>query len=213
MKPKDRKNNFDRWFQGSQIVDAMGQPKIMYHGTRADFTEFKPSECGMVFVTEHPEVTDLYVQGYRPGTEGCMVLPLFVSCRRVFDAKNPNHASNLADLVNPSQLKKELEELSQSEWRESGAMLWLQRGEWQALERPESIKAMKTLGFDGSFVVEMGCTNLGVFDVKNLKSALGNSGLFDRNSPDIVDRRVAAQNAMDWIGDFDASRKKAMPHA
>ena len=32
---------FKDWFRDSKVVDSKGKPKIMYHGTRSDFTEFK----------------------------------------------------------------------------------------------------------------------------------------------------------------------------
>ncbi|MFA7281765.1 MAG: hypothetical protein WC100_16900 [Sterolibacterium sp.] len=31
---------FQRWFQGSQMVDESGNPQLFYHGTSADFVEF-----------------------------------------------------------------------------------------------------------------------------------------------------------------------------
>ena len=34
------KENFDRWFKGSQVVDEAGEPLVVYHGTNADFDTF-----------------------------------------------------------------------------------------------------------------------------------------------------------------------------
>ncbi|WP_250533984.1 hypothetical protein [Caballeronia sp. AZ10_KS36] len=35
---------FKNWFGDSKAVDSEGRPLVLYHGTGADFTEFKPSE-------------------------------------------------------------------------------------------------------------------------------------------------------------------------
>jgi hypothetical protein len=43
---------FKQWFGQSQIVDEQGRPRVMYHGTARDITEFKPKQAGAIFVTE-----------------------------------------------------------------------------------------------------------------------------------------------------------------
>lgn len=35
--------NFWNWFGNSKVVDELGRPLVVYHGTRANFNEFKPS--------------------------------------------------------------------------------------------------------------------------------------------------------------------------
>jgi len=36
-----KSDSFKNWFKSSKVIDSKGNPKIMYHGTRYDFTEFK----------------------------------------------------------------------------------------------------------------------------------------------------------------------------
>jgi hypothetical protein len=36
-----KSDSFKNWFKSSKVVDSKGNPKVMYHGTRYDFTEFK----------------------------------------------------------------------------------------------------------------------------------------------------------------------------
>ena len=43
---------FKRWFGNSKIVDANGNPKVMYHGTARDITTFKPKQAGAIFLTD-----------------------------------------------------------------------------------------------------------------------------------------------------------------
>ena len=46
---------FKKWFGDSKIVDADGNPKVMYHGTAQDITAFKPKQAGAIFLTDDPE--------------------------------------------------------------------------------------------------------------------------------------------------------------
>ena len=49
---------FKRWFGNSKIVNEDGTPKVMYHGTAQDITEFKPKQAGAIFVTESARFAD-----------------------------------------------------------------------------------------------------------------------------------------------------------
>lgn len=40
LPPDNEGSDFDEWFKGSKVVDSNGKPKIMYHGTNAEFNEF-----------------------------------------------------------------------------------------------------------------------------------------------------------------------------
>ena len=40
------REDFERWFGASTVVDARGNPLVVYHGTTAHFTEFTKSEDG-----------------------------------------------------------------------------------------------------------------------------------------------------------------------
>jgi hypothetical protein len=49
---------FREWFGRSQIVDEQGRPRVMYHGTARDITEFKAKQAGAIFVTEDPRFAE-----------------------------------------------------------------------------------------------------------------------------------------------------------
>ena len=53
---------FKRWFGDSKIVNEDGTPKIMYHGTAADITSFKPKQAKSIFVTDDPEFAENFAQ-------------------------------------------------------------------------------------------------------------------------------------------------------
>jgi hypothetical protein len=42
-----------RFEDGKKIVEA-GKPKVMYHGTAQDITEFRPKQAGAIFLTDDP---------------------------------------------------------------------------------------------------------------------------------------------------------------
>lgn len=45
---------FKEFFKGSKIVNEDGSPKVMYHGTARDITEFKPKQANAIFLTDDP---------------------------------------------------------------------------------------------------------------------------------------------------------------
>jgi hypothetical protein len=49
---------FKQWFGRSKIVDEQGRPRVMYHGTARDITEFKPKQAGAIFVTDDPRFAE-----------------------------------------------------------------------------------------------------------------------------------------------------------
>jgi len=59
---------FKRFFGDSKIVDADGNPKVMYHGTAQDITTFKPKQAGAIFLTNNPQFASEYAEiaaGYK----------------------------------------------------------------------------------------------------------------------------------------------------
>jgi hypothetical protein len=51
---------FKSFFGQSKIVNADGSPKLMYHGTARDITEFRPKQAGAIFVTDNPKFADMF---------------------------------------------------------------------------------------------------------------------------------------------------------
>ena len=45
---------FKQWFGDSKVVNSDGEPKVYYHGTAQDITEFKPKQAGAIFLTDNP---------------------------------------------------------------------------------------------------------------------------------------------------------------
>lgn len=53
---------FKKWFGDSKIVDANGKPKVMYHGTSKDVTDFTRKEMrgAPIFLTDDPEFANRF---------------------------------------------------------------------------------------------------------------------------------------------------------
>ena len=49
---------FKRWFGDSKVVDEEGKPKVMYHGTARDISEFKAKQANAIFVTDKPKFAE-----------------------------------------------------------------------------------------------------------------------------------------------------------
>jgi hypothetical protein len=217
---------FKRWFGNSKIVDKDGNPKVMYHGTARDISEFRPHQAGAIFVTDNPDTAERYTQqsiqwlsdqapktlntrqmaeavsiakslakanGYTAKQisalvadksfyktdefreavtnfmdEGPNILPLYIRAENPFDYDNPDHVKAVMDKV-PS-VKKES---------------FARTNNWNTVEGPDVLAAIKELGFDAFYVSENGDKNLAVFQPTQVKSAIGNRGTYDITNPDI----------------------------
>jgi hypothetical protein len=51
---------FKRWFGNSKVVNEDGTPKVMYHGTAQDISEFRPKQANAIFVTEDPDFAESF---------------------------------------------------------------------------------------------------------------------------------------------------------
>ncbi|UIF90836.1 PLxRFG domain-containing protein [Cupriavidus sp. UYPR2.512] len=174
---------FRRWFGDSKVVNPDGSPKVMYHGTQRDFSQFdtgraregsghRSSDLG-IFMTESPQVAALFAgqepdqttwpvrMGYKPGGN---VMPVYAS------------------IANPVEIGA----------REFAAR-FVRGDESAATFRDRAIKD----GHDGILIrgdeslgEQMGGDEYGAdawvaFRPEQIKSATGNNGNFDPANPDI----------------------------
>jgi hypothetical protein len=51
---------FKAWFRNSVVRDRDGEPKVMYHGTARDITEFRAKQAGAIFVTDDPKFAEAF---------------------------------------------------------------------------------------------------------------------------------------------------------
>jgi hypothetical protein len=180
---------FKRWFGDSKIVDADGNPQVMYHGASfirrppgtkvkgGDFTTFIPNHRGLIFVTPDPEFTETH---FARG-EGGRVYPLYVKSENPFDYSNPDHVRKLFgdnESITVSGFIYSGDRIARPVLRSN-----VEEGDWLDIEFMAD--SIREAGFDGMYISEEGVKNLAVFQPTQLKSATGNTGAFDPENPDI----------------------------
>ena len=179
----DDKGAFQDWFKNSKVVGQTGAPLVVYHGTGESFSEFKGVEGrnGFYF-TESCEYADLFAEGATPN-----VMPVYLS------------------ISNPADLRGEISYKMQVALRKAGYKRVADLGltspaaRWELFDGDASFReALLAAGYDGARLVEPDSddrTNLTTswvaFHPDQIKSAIGNRGTFDPNSPDIRFSRSA----------------------
>lgn len=99
------------------------------------------------------------------------LMQLKADVSNIFDYENPEHLKAIYEEVNKNpKLKQIAEELLDGEdtivngKKINPFMYLLRQGDWELLERPEVVKVIKNLGFDGMNVSESGIKNYAFFN-------------------------------------------------
>ncbi|QCW21969.1 lysis protein [Caulobacter phage Jess A] len=189
---------FKAWFGASAITDDSGAPKVMYHGTRSDFSAFGKIDGGNAFgdgyyFTDNPAVASNYATGENvnritlPGDAGPNVMPVYLKAEKPLNLADRNSLlpqDVLADLEKeankqqPKTFKKG--ELAKSFDRAYKATAGNVR-QWLGENGIDADAAFKALGYD-ALITEMGTV---VFSPTQIKSVF-NGGAFDPNNPDLL---------------------------
>lgn len=79
---------FQAWFNGSKIVDAEGNPQVLYHGTRAEIESFNASGSGEfgpgVYLTDNPGTAHFYAEHVAKGEGHPSIMPVYASIKNPF---------------------------------------------------------------------------------------------------------------------------------
>ena len=137
-------------------AEAMGFGDDVYHGTKADFTEFSTDKARRqkaLFTSPNPKLANKFSSdnlswSYENG--GSNVLPLRTR-GNVFDYENPEHLKLLKDEIGPQNFG-------------------VSQGLWFNLENKVVQEGIKKLGFDGFNVLEGGVKNTGTYNPANIRS-------------------------------------------
>ena len=183
---------FKRWFGDSKVVDANGEPLVVYHTTGnagedgKGITEFKSSSqlkregkknnglLGGIYFTPNPT----YSAAYGRNKENPYTIPVYLS------VENPK-------VYERSAIRKLLDRLAGKDIWDTD--LWVS----SALDDRE-IQELRKQGHDG--IINKELNEIVVFDSTQIKSAIGNTGAFDENNPDIrFARRPVGRETEGWI--------------
>lgn len=133
--------------------------------------------------------------------KGANIMPVHVQAKNPFDAGKPEHYKALVEHLkkNPPPLigkftesanldrfKEDLLKQALSFAHDAHTSAQIPQDNYNSIERREIQDAIKQMGHDSFYVHEMGTKNLGVFDPRKIKSAIGNRGTYDVNDPDIT---------------------------
>jgi len=166
---------FKAWFGNSKVVDENGDPLVVYHGTVGNFTTFDKSKFGEFddgwlgegfYFSDTAKGAEDYTRDdisrlKRQSAEGGNILPVYLS------------------MENPLIVDFSLDDLGQP-WNSRSAM-----------SAKEFSAILRKRGHDGVIfkgpVAPSGLSDnqFMVFDPTQIKSATGNRGTFDPNSPKI----------------------------
>ena len=191
-------DNFKTWFDKSKVVDSKGNPLQVYHGTQSDFSSFDPEMQGDTvssqdvgfFFTNYPKEADCYAEldwdreDPRPN-----VIPAYLSLQ------NPKFI-DIGGAVQPGE--------SPGVW-------------YDEYGSDVAVKAIED-GYDGLIITDMRSPILMVdgtkqslfvaFEPSQIKSSIGNNGLFDPQNTDIrfsiaddAKETPESLNFQDWVKD------------
>jgi hypothetical protein len=180
--------NFANWFKGSKIVDESGNPLIVYHGTSKNFSEFSKNKSGTNtanygmygnaagYFTSNIDIANAYAVGnpeqsiftgregeitFSDGVRnGANVMPVYLSIKNPLKVKSH------------SEVEKIIRKVS---------------GSGKIGSKAVSV-ALKAIGYDGVIVNDG--EEIIAFEPEQIKSAIGNNGLYDKNNKNILFEQV-----------------------
>lgn len=169
---------FRQWFGDSKVVDADGRPMVVYHGTKRDFSEFKAgpaisvasgsatgAELGFYFSNDLE-----YVDGLIGHPSDPKAFADGASVMPVYLAlQNPK--------IEPMQKIQDIEE------------------SWSSERARRYRKHLESKGHDGIIFKGINANEYVAFNPSQIKSAIGNRGDFDPQSPDVRFQRNGEDQA------------------
>lgn len=148
------------------LLDEKDQPKIYYHGTRRIFDRFGPNEIGLIHFSElqhQAQEFSQYARGDRSLPVGPpRIISAHLQVESLLDTNDAKALAALSDSLDWQVVIQEAEELSQAPWTIELAQEWLAQGQWQMLELPSVLSAIREQ-YDGMLMRELGAKNIAVF--------------------------------------------------
>jgi hypothetical protein len=180
---------FKSWFRDSKVVDTDGNPRVVYHGTTSEISEFKPTNGvnGQIwgagyYLTPDARYASSFAKDFtKPRADedtGGNVMPLYAS------------------LQNPLQDAQEMTDIKR-EVGSNGAAITAE---------------VKRRGYDGVDITIGGRPIVVAFEPAQIKSAVSNSGKFDPEDARIqYSGRTGSAEFNSWFGDSQVVDKNGDP--
>ena len=225
---------FKQWFGDSKVVDENGKPKVLFHSTTEEFSEFKNpyAQSGIAMFTTNPEYSNLHMSGQGKTAQS---MPVYIQAEKPLDLRTiPSLRSDAKHKL--TVIMEDAAETGTKEQQDAiNAIipkLESERDIYMIVNRSFRSQEMKDLlykaGFD-SIVMndnrkgvdewtgelkEVEAQSWVVFDSNKIKSAIGNSGKFSRDSGDIrksVSSAIFTRAASEKDGDGDGLTADGTP--
>ncbi len=187
---KTQTPQFKAWFDNSKAETKNGEPLLVFHGTHSTFGTFKP-EGKVIWFSTNP----MYAQQYSDavkfadklqpaskvyGGANDKVIPAYIRALNPADFGNTDGA--FKDVVHALSERLRIDESKLlGVWENSGR----KEKTWQVLHSAGMVDLLRRHGYDSVTATENGCVTWGVFDSKQVKSAVSNNGSFNAENPDI----------------------------
>jgi hypothetical protein len=187
---------FKKFFGESKVVDKDGEPMVLYHGTDKEFDEFTGGELGSHFGTAEQASKRLDSSVGKPRL-GENIIPAYIRINNPIRlSADPGYFGRLSLLgqlvkdkvISEPESKELLSRMDESDKNSAHT--------GSANERAQRFKLireyLKSKGYDGITYpneYEGEGESYIAFDPTQIKSAIGNSGSFDPNDPNILRNR------------------------
>lgn len=211
--PQTETTEFRKWFADSKVVDADGEPMVVYHGTNRDISEFKPSAAGDKTGNPNaplgyffsPDATEASRYARDWGTAGGNVMPVYLAINNPY--RMPYAEFDKLAMASWNLQKQDSEYDANSVVRfgdaEGQRRASEKRAKYDAMAREQTLKRRDELirdGYDGIVTRVGGKEEYIAFSPTQIKSATGNVGTFDATNPDIRFRNRERQRAVEDAG-------------
>ncbi len=188
----------------SRVIDENGEPLVVYHGTKSDFTVFDLGKSGANYGGWNAGGTSIWFApteawGKRwarkaVGDNSPIAMPCFVSAKNPFYRydNTPAQQERLASALPDALTQKRKSTLA----KDIGAL----RTYVEEKMSQDFARFLVSLGFDAYFVsTNLADNNFAVFAPTQIKSATDNVGTFDGANPDIR-YSVGSWKDLEWTG-------------
>ena len=188
--PQTETPEFKKWFGDSKVVDKDGKPLVVYHGTTADFKEFKRGKIGEnygqrfsdgFYFTENAELSEGYSKKLENShKQGSSIKPVYLSLKNPLEINSPIEYKSILEKIK-EKFGKNIVERDRLRGKSDSEILGMD-------------------GYDGVIYKNKGeMEEIVAFSPTQIKSATGNRGTFDPNEADMTKASGAMRQGHKYI--------------